>query len=355
MIRRVVLFFALLFFAVPAVAQTRAPEPPLRRWLDVQSLTLNARYRFIKSNAGVVSSNDLQYKESLRARFNADARKRYTANIGVVSGSSFIGSWDNTGLGIKAGDYHSHYVRQLYISAAPVAGLEMQAGGLYIVRGESTEFTTYDDDGYVVGERVSVRRPKGLYLDELSVTRGALGGPDKNGVYGVDSAPNLFDRWDGFNRQQYTHVLATKRFSPTVAGSFDYTRSSGADTLHAAVALRFKATAPISALRYEQYRRTNKFPAAGFAITAERPITKWVRLQAGYITIDERFGNLNSDRIQRGRRFFAVAAVPIHGPLSATVVANRALGAPYALSNRIRFDVVLQYDLLATLRGTGKI
>lgn len=119
--------------------------------------------------------------------------------------------------------------------------------------------------------------------------------------------------------------------------------------------MRFKPTAPISALRYEQYvRTTDPDSAAGFAVTVERPITRWVRAQGGYATIDEHYGGLNADRIQRGRRFYAVANVPIHGPLTASFFVTRALDAPYTLSNKTRFDAVLAYDLAAALRQTGK-
>ncbi len=347
---RAVLALAGLFIAAPVVAQspaaTPAAEPPLRRWVEFQSLTAYTRYRFIESNADFVSANDLQYKETIRARVNADAKHRYTVNVGILSGSNFVGSWDNTGLGINGRDYHSHYVRQFFGAATPMPGFELQGGGLYVIRGESTELTTYDDDGYVVGERVSIRRPAEFYLDELSVTRGALG---------PSNTPNLFDRWAGFRHQHYTQVLAMKRFSPMVSGSLDYSSVAGADTVRAAVALRFKATASLTGLRYEQYRRVNAQPAAGFAITAERSITTWARLQGGYTTIDERYGNLNADRIQRGRRFFAIANLALRGPLTAALYATQALHSPYTVSNRRRFDAVLQYDLLATLRGRGKI
>jgi hypothetical protein len=349
-------FVCLLAVAAPSAAQspaattpsTAAPSstaPPLRRWFEIQSFTASTRYRFIESNSDVVSSNDLQYKEAFRARVNADAQHRYTLNIGVFSGSGFTSSWDNTGLGISDGDYHSHYVKQLYGAAIPVPGLEVQAGGLYVVRGETTEYTSYDEDSYLVGERVSVRRPREIFLDEVTVTRGMLG---------TTSTPNLFKRWDGFSHPNYTQVLTTKRFSPMVAGSLDYSTQAGADTIRAAVSLRFKASAPLQGLRYEMYRRVNAHPAGGFVLTAERTVSKQLRLQGGYATVDERYGNVNADRIQHGRRVFAVANIALAGPLSASLFATQALDAPYAISNRTRFDAILQYDVLAALKKTGK-
>jgi hypothetical protein len=330
--------------AAQTPAPARAPEPRIRRWFEFQQFVLSTRYRFIRNSADVVTSDHMQYREQVRARFNLDARKRYTINTGLYSGNNFIGSWNNLGPGTGDFDGSDHYMKQLYVDAAPVAGLDLQGGGLYINRGEHTEFTTYDEDGYLIGGRVSVRQPKVLYVDELSVTHGMLG---------PAGVPNLWKRWDDADDTNYTQVLAAKRFSQMVSGSFDYTNFAHTDTVRGAVLLRFKAGAPLSTLRYEQYVRTSEPDAAGFAVTAERPITKWVRLQGGYATIDEHYGGLNADRIQRGRRFYAIANVPIYGPLSASIFATHALDADYSMSNKTRFDAVLAWDVLNSLRQTG--
>ncbi len=326
-------------------APARAPEPPLRRWFEFQQFVLSTRYRFISNSADVTTSNHQQYREQIRFRFNVDARKRYTLNAGVFTGTQYIASWNNLGPGTGDFDGKSHYMRQLYFAATPVSGLEGQIGSLFVSRGEHTEFTSYDDDGWVTGGRLSVRRPKSFYLDELSLTRGAVAST---------TTPNLWKRWDDLEDLNYTQVLAAKRFSQVVATSMEYTKHRTTDTLRAAVALRFKAGSPLSALRWEQYARLSEPDGAGFVVTAERPVTKWVRLQGGYATVDERYGGLNADRIQRGRRVFAIANVPIHGPLSASFFTTHAFDADYTISNKTRFDAVLAWDVLNTLRATGK-
>lgn len=345
------LFVALIacFTAAPALAQSgsqpRSPEPALRRWLEFQQLALATRYRYIRNSADVLTSNHQQYREQVRFRFNIDPRKRYTINAGFFTGSNFIGSWNTTGLG--TGDFvgKDQYMRQLFISAAPVAGVEGQFGGLYPNRAENTEYTSYDEDGYLVGGRLTIRRPKQLHVDEASVTVGTLASP---------STPNLWRRWDDLNDTNYTQVQAAKRFSQLVSGSLDYTHVASTDTIRGAMAFRFKAGAPLSALRYEQYIRTSGNTAAGFAVTAERALPHAVRASGGYVTIDERYGGLNSDRIQRGRRFFGLLNFPLKGPVTASLFATRALEAPYSLSNKVRFDAVVTWDVLASLRATGK-
>jgi hypothetical protein len=340
--------FALIFLVlIPAraVAQTASPpQPPLRRWFEFQQFALSTRYRFIETSADKVTSNDLQYREQVRGRVNFDAKKRYTLNFATSSGNAFISSWDYTGWGINDGDYHNHFVKQLYASAIPVAGLEIQYGGTGIVRGENTEITTYDEDGFMMGERVSLKRPKQVYLDEITVTRAKIGPSNK---------PNVFDRFKYLDDPDYTQVLGAKRFTSIVAGSLEYERQTGADLVRGAISFRFKPTAPITAARYEQYHRFNQTEASGFAVSADRPITKWVRLSAGYASIDEHYGGLNADRFQRGRRYYGLANVTIWGPLSAQVFATHALDEDYTVSNQTRFDAVLIYDVLNSLRKTG--
>lgn len=347
MLRRSLIASALLLsFARVSAAQApaRTPEPPLRRWFEFQQFVFSTRYRFIRSSADVVTSNQMQYREQIRGRLNLDARKHYTLNAGFFSGNNFIGSWNATGVGTGDFDGHDHYMRQLFLSATPVPGIEGQFGGLYSTHGESTEYTSYDDDGYLVGGRVNVRRPKALFFDEVDVTRGTLAST---------TVPNVWKRWDDLGHPNYTQVLVSKRFAPPIAASMDYTRVSGTSTLRAGVALRFKSTAPISALRYEQYVRLSGSRAAGFAVTAERPLPRSARLLGGYATVDERYGGLNSDRIQRGRRFYVLANVPLVGPLSASFFATRALDQSYSVSNKTRFDAIIAWDVLNSLRKTG--
>jgi hypothetical protein len=328
----------------PQAAPARAPEPALRRWFEFQQFTLGTRYRFIKSNAGVTTSNHMQYREQIRARVNIDSRKRYTINSGFYSGTQFIGSWDNLGPGTGEFDGRDHSMRQLYFAAAPVSGIEAQFGGLYVNRGENTEYTSYDDDGYLVGGRFSVRRPKSVYFDEISVTHGSLASTN---------VPNLWKRWDDLQDTNYTQLLTAKRLTQVLSASVDYTHLATTDTVRGGLALRFKAGAPVSSVRYEQYIRTSAPRAAGFALMAERPFTGWLRVQGGYVTVDERYGGLNADRIQRGRRVFALANVSIYGPLSASLFVTRAFNATYSLSNRTRVDGVVAWDVLNSLRKTG--
>ena len=336
---RCVFVCVMLAACAPVSAETPPAAPPAS-WgrFDLQAATLATRYRFIENSSRDVTSNQMQFKDTARFRVKIDERGRFAVTGGLLTGNAFTGGWDNTGIG--TGDLAgTQRLRHLFVSAAAVSGVELQVGGLYVNRGESTEITSYDDDGYLTGERLTLRRPAEAYFDEVSITRAALGSL---------SAPGIIRRLPQLGHQHYWQAQVVKRYGSRFSASADFTDAAGAETLRAAAAVRLPKRAPVSSLRYEQYRRVTMHPASGFALTAERSIAR-VRLQAGYADIDPLYGGLNADRFQRGRRMFVMAGIPIAGPLSAQLFATRALTSAYPVSNRERVDAVVTYDLLKAL------
>ena len=65
-----------------------APEAgcPACAMVGFQNATLNLRYRFIDTSAGSIATNQLQHRESLRARLKFDAPGRYAMNFGAFHG-----------------------------------------------------------------------------------------------------------------------------------------------------------------------------------------------------------------------------------------------------------------------------
>src|SRR5438093_1087337 len=135
-------------------ASVFAQDPPPAPHLELETLTLFSRYRFVENNADLVTASQMQVKDSLRARLNLDDDRRFAIHLGAFTGSSFTSSWDTTGVGTGAWAPDA-YVKQLYLSAMIARGVEVQAGGLYVNHGENTEITSYDDDGYLMGERIA--------------------------------------------------------------------------------------------------------------------------------------------------------------------------------------------------------
>ena len=173
--------------AAAAAAQTTAPRPAHRAraprraaaatsaGATCSSSTSGSGIAIIDNSAGIRTNirgrPDTEFKGRVRSSISAG---HYALNAGVFSGASNTSSWNNTGMGtgVPARDLH---LKQLYLRPRLSIGLEFQYGGIYVVRGEGTEITTYDNDCYLTGQRVTVKRPKQLWFDEISATQAYLG------------------------------------------------------------------------------------------------------------------------------------------------------------------------------------
>jgi hypothetical protein len=307
-------------------------------------LTVGLRYRAIENSQGTLISEQLQHNEALRGRVKFDARGAYALNFVAGSGSSFTSGWNNTGAGTGDPAFGDVAVRHLFVSAAPVKGIELLYGGMPIARGESTEITTYDNDGYVMGLRASLKRPADVYFDEISGTAAFLG-PLRE--------PGVLKRFEHLDEVNYAQVLVAKKLGARAVVSADYTYSDDADLFHQALRLGTKESVVVDAVRIELYQRRDVDPASGFAFTLDKAITKRLSLSAGYADIDPAYGGLNADRFNRGRRAFVLPAFALTRDLSVSGFYAHALDEAFAIVNASRFDVVVTYNVLAPLQRRG--
>jgi hypothetical protein len=318
-------------------------ECKICRWVDLQMANIATRYRFVENSASVTTNNQLQDNVAVKARFKFDRKGKYSINGGVFTGNTFTGGWNNTGLGTGK-LFTNLYVKQLYFSARPVAGVEFQYGGLYVERGENTEATTYDNDAYITGERVTVKRPKQFFFDQISVTYAYLG--DTN-------TPSVFRRFSRLNESNYHQVLASKAIGKRAVVSADYTFQSGIETTRAAVRVNAKELHVLDSIRFETYRRMDVNTDGGFAISGEKSwFKKRLVVGGGYAQIDKAFGGLNGDRYNRGKRLFAYGNYQISPEFGVNTFWTSAVDNPYAVSNRRRLDLIFSYNLLKTLQRT---
>jgi hypothetical protein len=335
---------AALVLAFPAAAYAQS-TPNFTRWVEVQNATLNLRYRFIDTTAGTVTTNQLQHRESLRARLRFDPKAKYAINFGLFTGTRFTSGWDNTGWG-RAGAQKNLAFKAIYASAVPLTGIEAQYGGLYILKGESSELTTYDEDGYVIGQRVSVKRSKQLFLDELSVTIGYLAAdpreiPISKRTKYLNDAPN------------YRHFLADKKFGKRAGVSIDFTSADGARTWRQGINLKIPELRVIDRVVLETYERTNRIADQGFALTLDKALHRKVSVNWGYASIDPRYGTLNADRFQIGNRAFAMVIYNISPEFLASAFITRAFGNDVPLPQRTLSNIVFTYNALPVLKRTG--
>lgn len=342
---------------VPPPAAQPGAILDVSRWVDTQTFTVNTRYHFVDAGTTGPDTNHAQAQEILRLRLKADRGGHVAVGLGASSGPSFTGSWNDTGLGTGTHRFHVS-LRLLSLDLAPAHGVAVQVGSMQLARGESTEITSYDNDGYVMGERLSVRRPKELWFDEVSVSRGFLGDTTR---------PSVFDRIDRFHDFNYQQYLVARRVTSRVWSSADFTRLAHINTFRAAARVRAPELRIVDSVRYEQYvrfdhrtavagaaanRGTDTDAIYGFAVSGEKQITKPLLVSVGFADIDRQYGGLNADRFNRGRRLFTTLTYALSPVLAISTFVGHAIHNDYAVINNTRVDVILQYNVLAHLQRT---
>jgi hypothetical protein len=339
------LIILLIFISavVIAKAQSHKPSPtptPLReihRWFDLESLSISTRYRYIDAANGSTVGNQQQWQMVARGRFKFDRKGKYSVLAHIQSGNNFTGGWDNTGVG--TGDAQTNlFLKQLYFDAKPSSTIDVQFGGLAITNGENTEITGYDNDNFIMGERISFRAPKKLFFDDISITSAFLGDINK---------PSVFHRFKRLNRSNYHQFLVRKQVNKNVGFSADYTFDSGVDTLRQAVKVKLP-TKIVDSLLYENYERIDPQPGYGFAVTAEKKVTQRLNLSGGFVKVSHAM--LNSDRFPRGERIFLSGAYRLTREFTINPVIIRAVG-PLAtpITHRTRFEIIASYNILEAL------
>jgi hypothetical protein len=214
------------------------------------------------------------------------------------------------------------------------------------VRGQSTEFTTYDDDGYVMGERLTLRRPQDFWFDEISLT----------GAYftGDPAQIPVNKRFHYIDEQNYRHFLVHKKIGSRAAISAEFTLESGRRTWRQAANVRVPELRLIDSVIVEWYERTNIDRAHGFAVTFAKQLTPKLGLnQFGYARIDPKNGNLNADRFQIGNRAFVMATYVFSPEFTASFFITTAVGANGPLPQRTLTNTVFTYNALPALKRTG--
>ena len=328
----------------PAPAPRQEDSGKLARWFELQTATLMARYLSAENSSGARTMNRLQHNMAFKGRIKFDPRGNYSLNAGLFSGNRFVVSWNNSGVGDHARGATNLYLKQLYFSAKPAAGLELQYGGLYLLRGESTEITSYDNDGYVVGQRVTLRRPKQLFFDEVSVTYGYLGDL---------TSPNINRRWHRLRQSNYHQFLVSKNVGRRAAVSADYTFQAGVETTRQAVKFNARGLRVVDSLRFEIYQRADVKPAYGLAVAGEKTLFKRLSLNGGYADIDPHYGGLNADRFGTGKRLFLFGTFVIKPEFSVSTYLTQGTGNNFAVANHRRFEVLFSYNLSSGLRKAG--
>ena len=324
--------FILCLVAVPLAGQTAPEDAP---WLELQSMTFGLRYRMLENHLGSHFQNWSDHHQGLKLRLKLDRAARYSLTAVAFNGDSFQASWNLRGL--RDGRSSNRvFLKQLFLTAKPRSGVEFQYGGLPIVRGETSEIISYDNDGYLMGQRLTLS--PGRVVDDLTITAGYLGD---------FRSPSVTDRWHRLSEVNYGQVLVKKQLTDRLTATADFTDDDGERTLRQAFVIR--PSSMVDAIRLEAYERMNGPRAAGGAITVEKPFGR-TRIAASFASVDDDYRPVNGDRYGRGRRLSLTGTTPIGRDASLQVFVTRALDGDLAMANHTRVDVLIRYELAAILR-----
>lgn len=315
-----------------------APAEKIKRWVEFDALSFSTRFRNVEFNSDAASVNQQQFQLAARVKFKFDSDGKYSVNAGLFTGNNIISGWNNTGLGTGDG-VATIFLKHFYFDAKPAKGIEIQVGGFGVANGENTEITGYDNDVYLTGERVSIRRPKALYFDEISVT---------NAFIGDITTPNVFRRFKRLGNSNYHQVMVRKTFNKRVGFSADYTFDAGNDLLRQAVNIKTPELHFLDRVLFENYQRIAPNAGYGFSLFGEKKIHGRFTLGGGFAHIDELM--LNADRFPRGNRLYVTSAIKFTRELSLNTTLIQAVGTlPTSVSPRTRLDIILTYNVLETL------
>lgn len=311
------------------------------RWFDFSKIMLASRYMHVDNSARVTTVTQLQHRQDLTGRLKFDRQRQYALHFWVNSGRRFTAGWDESAAGPRRGNANL-YLKHLFLSLRPIQGIEVQYGSFDFLRGQNTEITSYNNDGYLTGQRLILRRPKDLFFDEIGITYAYFG--DLN-------LPNINKRYHRLQQSNYHQFLVSKNIGKRAAISADYTFVGGAETLRQAVKIHSPELKLVDSLRFENYQRLDVNPAYGFAVLAEKALTKKWSFIGGYTQIDPKYGNVNADKVFQGKHLYLLTSYTLADDLTFSVFHGHLLEkTSAALPVRTRTEVVLRYNLLKQLQ-----
>ena len=299
-------------------------KPVTDRWLDLKTLSWSGRYRNSTNADGRHLFDFGQDRYIADGRLKLDKGGNYSINFHASSGRTFNWAFadfyggqyrdsviaarpyksaaqqaaltkaiaaDPDGAAYKLG-FPSRggyfYFRQLYVSATPVSQITFEFGSLPIEHGQNTEITSFDDDGYMSGERIRLHDPKHLFFDQIAATGGFIGNT---------LTPNFFARGSDLKTNNYQQYLVEKKIGVRAVASVDYSELNKTHSMREAVALKIPEAKIIDSARFEVYQRMNDVliggvnfaSGSGFAVFANKLIEKKVDAQVGFASVDNNY------------------------------------------------------------------
>jgi hypothetical protein len=389
-----------------APAKTPASEDAAGRWLNLSTMSESQRFRRSFNQGGFVYFDDGQQRSLIQGRINLDPEARYTIGFRASSGHFFNWAYaDYAGEGFServkdtalllpsynaaelqertlaiaadpAGLAVIHqvqsngwqfYLRELYFSASPLKAITVEFGSFGIERGLGTEITTFDDDGYLSGERIRIRDAKHLFFDQIGFT---------NAFFGSYGTANLLDRGSDLKKSNYHQVFADKRINSRIGVSGEYVWLIGTNTLRGAALIAAKEVKVADSFRLEAYERMNSVNlqglevggGAGFSVTAQKKLGTRLSGDLGFASIDKdntaetgsRFFHavgfgLNGDAFGQGKRPFIRASCKINSYTTAFGFFTHEVGGRVLNNAQQGINAGLEFDLKTLVNQEKRI
>ena len=227
-----------------------------QRIFEIPQADAYARYRYIDNQLGAVTSDDLQYRFTLRPRINIPSTGTYFGSR-VETGSTFSSSWSNSGIGRSPKEWVLN-AKTFFIGQRLGHFAEVQVGAMDVEQGAGTEATYTDVDAYTEGYRLRL-----FNLDQpYAPTRVVL----HIGYMGDFNQVNAFSRLYRLGEVNYVQVLAEKNLAKWAVTSLQFDRLRGLNLLRGASKFNLPDSWWINELRIEAVGRMNDNPTAGWAL-----------------------------------------------------------------------------------------
>ena len=362
-------------------AKPASPSVKENRWFDLNKAEVSFRVRYIDGVPKAVQkhSTNLQHRELVDGRFKFDKDAKYTLNLHASSGYYFTRSFAETGVGLPWNQEQGwdFFLRHMYFSAKPIKGVEIQYGSMPFSTGVLEENTTWDLDGYVDGQRLTIKRPDKLFFDEATVTFGYVGDL---------FTPNVFRRLHRMGEVNYRQFLVTKNINSRFAMTAEYESKNGTvstdkktpanvQTIHSGVKIDARGSVIADRVWMDFYHRINPEPGWGFNLHAEKGFMKdRLVIGYGYTQIDKAWQNLydvqdwavtpkksptlgmapggspSGEKWTRGKHPFFTINYKLTPELSFVAFANKDLDQSFAHGSSSQMSAGLAFDVLKTMK-----
>ena len=384
------------------------PQPLFSRWIELTNFSHSERYRNQYGDDGFHYFEDGQQRSVIAGKVKLDDAGKYSFGFRASSGRAFNWAYaDYAGCGFTCsinkpsydaavsnpngdpavyGPYVADpkgvawvegvnsqgwefYVRELYFSAHPISAVTLDVGSFNFERGFSTEITTFDDDGYLAGERIRLTDPKHLFFDQVTLT---------SAYFGNFNQPNLFARTGSFTKSNYRQVAAKKQLSQRVGISGEWnwiSNNARTNTIREAIVVGVKESRFLDSFRIEGYEMLNRVslqgdderPRQGFAIVGEKKVGK-LGGDFGFASIDRDYGlysgssfaqeigfSLNGDNYNTGIRVFSHLNYKITPVVSVFGFYTRTTGQTITNINQQGLNAGLNFDLKALVNSGRQV